>query len=104
VEEERRRLRRENADHHFGSLLMLALRPALSCWSRGMPQRAFCVSLRSLHPLKASWQKQVIAFNGYRELGMFDDAANALEQIEPEDKTRNEVLYARVDIYLAAKK
>jgi hypothetical protein len=96
VEEERRRLRRENADHHFGSLLMLALRPALSCWSRGMPQRAFCVSLRSLHPLKASWQKQVIAFNGYRELGMFDDAANALEQIEPEDKTRNEVLYARV--------
>ena len=28
---------------------------------------------------------------------MFDDAANALEEIEPEDKTRNEVLYARVD-------
>jgi Flp pilus assembly protein TadD len=54
--------------------------------------------------LKASWQKQVIASNGYRELGMFDDAANALEEIEPEDKTRDEVLYARVDIYLAAKK
>jgi Flp pilus assembly protein TadD len=54
--------------------------------------------------LKASWQKQVIASNGYRELGMFDDAANALEEIEPEDKTRNEVLYARVDIYLSAKK
>jgi lipopolysaccharide biosynthesis regulator YciM len=33
---------------------------------------------------------------------MFEDAA--LEEIEPEDKTRNEVLYARVDIYLAAKK
>ena len=31
------------------------------------------------------------------ELGMFDDAANALEQIESEDKTRNEVLYARVE-------
>ena len=41
---------------------------------------------------------------GYRELGMFDDAANALEKIEPEDKTRNEVLYARVDIYLGARK
>jgi predicted Zn-dependent protease len=54
--------------------------------------------------LKASWQKQVTASNGYRELGMFDDAANALEEIEPEDKTRDEVLYARVDIYLAAKK
>ena len=35
---------------------------------------------------------------------MFDDAAKVLEDIEPEDKTRNEVLYARVDIYLAAKK
>jgi tetratricopeptide (TPR) repeat protein len=54
--------------------------------------------------LKASWQKQVIASSGYRELGMFDDAANALEEIEPGDKSRNEVLYARVDIYLAAKK
>jgi Flp pilus assembly protein TadD len=54
--------------------------------------------------LKAIWQKQVIASNGYRELGMLEDAAKALEEIEPEDKTRNEVLYARVDIYLAAKK
>jgi Flp pilus assembly protein TadD len=54
--------------------------------------------------LKASWQKQVLASSGYRELGMFEDAAQALEEIEPEDKTRNAVLYARVDIYLAAKK
>jgi lipopolysaccharide biosynthesis regulator YciM len=54
--------------------------------------------------LKASWQRQVIASNGYRELGMLDDAAQALEEIEPEDKTRNEVLYARVEIYLGAKK
>jgi hypothetical protein len=44
--------------------------------------------------LKAIWQKQVIASNGYRELGMLEDAAKALEEIEPEDKTRNEVLYA----------
>jgi Flp pilus assembly protein TadD len=35
---------------------------------------------------------------------MFDDAAQALEEIEPEDKTRNEVLYARVDIYLGSRK
>ena len=54
--------------------------------------------------MKASWQKQVLASIGYRELGMFEDAAHALEEIEPEEKTRNEVLYARVDIYLAAKK
>lgn len=52
--------------------------------------------------MKASWQKQVLASNGYRELGLFE--AQALEEIEPEDKTRNEVLYARIDIYLAAKK
>jgi lipopolysaccharide biosynthesis regulator YciM len=35
---------------------------------------------------------------------MLDDAANALEEIEPEDKTRAEVLSVRVDLYTAAKK
>ena len=35
---------------------------------------------------------------------MFDEAAQVLEEIEPEEKTRNEVLGARVDIYMAAKK
>ena len=35
---------------------------------------------------------------------MLDDAALVLEEIEPEDKTRSEVLGARVGIYLAAKK
>jgi hypothetical protein len=43
-------------------------------------------------PLKVSWQHQVLVSCGYRELGMFEDAAQALEEIEPEDKTRNEVL------------
>ena len=28
--------------------------------------------------------RKVIASNGYRELGMFEDAAQALEEIEPE--------------------
>jgi lipopolysaccharide biosynthesis regulator YciM len=45
-----------------------------------------------------------LASGGYLELGMFDDAALVLEEIEPEDKTRSEVLGARVGIYLAAKK
>ena len=35
---------------------------------------------------------------------MLDDAALALEEIEPEDKIRNEVLGARVNLYMAAKK
>jgi Flp pilus assembly protein TadD len=35
---------------------------------------------------------------------MFDDAATVLEEIAPEDKTRNEVLGARVNLYMVAKK
>ena len=35
---------------------------------------------------------------------MFDSAAQVLEEIAPEDKSRNEVLGARVVLYLAAKK
>ena len=35
---------------------------------------------------------------------MFDDAALALEEIEPQDKTRTEVLSVRVDLYIAARK
>ena len=54
--------------------------------------------------LKSDWQRHVLASSGYLELGMFDDAAIVLEEIAPEDKTRNEVLGARVDIYIAANK
>jgi Flp pilus assembly protein TadD len=54
--------------------------------------------------LKADWQRHVLASSGYLELGMLDDAALALEEIEPKDKTRTEVLGARVVLYLAAKK
>jgi hypothetical protein len=54
--------------------------------------------------LKADWQRQVLASSGYLELGMFDDAAMVLEEIEPEEKTRNEVLGARVNLHMAAKK
>ena len=35
---------------------------------------------------------------------MFDDAALVLEEIAPEDKNRNEVLGARVNLYMVAKK
>ena len=35
---------------------------------------------------------------------MFDEAAQVLEEIEAEEKTRNEVLGARVNLYIAAKK
>jgi hypothetical protein len=44
--------------------------------------------------MRSDWRRHVTPASGY-ELGMFDDAANALEEIEPEDKTRKEVLGAR---------
>jgi Flp pilus assembly protein TadD len=46
----------------------------------------------------------VVASSGYLELGMFDATALVLEEIAPKDKTRTEVLGARVLIYIAAKK
>jgi hypothetical protein len=53
-------------------------------WPRGK----LFFSLQVSHSLKSAWQKHVLVSQGYLELGMFDDAANALEEIEPEDKTR----------------
>ena len=64
----------------------------------------FFLQEESSDPLKADWQRQVLASSGYLELEMFDDATLVLEEIEPEDKTRNEVLGARVNLYMAAKK
>jgi lipopolysaccharide biosynthesis regulator YciM len=54
--------------------------------------------------LKTDWQRHVLASSGYLELGMFDTAALVLEEIAPEDKNRNEVLGARVILYMATKK
>ena len=54
--------------------------------------------------MKSDWQRHVLACSGYIELGMFDDAALVLEEIAPEDKNREEVLGARVVLYMAAKK
>ena len=59
---------------------------------------------RVTNPLSGEWQRHVLASSGYLELGMFDDAAMVLEEIAPEDKTRNEVLGARVNLYMAARK
>ena len=50
-----------------------------------------------------SWQRQVLASRGYLELGMFEDATLALEQMKAEHKTRREVSYAALVVHLAAK-
>jgi hypothetical protein len=65
---------------------------------------ALFLSSRGSNPLKADWRTHVLASSGYLELGMFDTAALALEEIEPEDKTRTEVLGARIALYITAKK
>ena len=49
-----------------------------------------------------NWQRQVLASRGYLELGMFEDATRALEQINAEDKMRREVSYAALIVHLAA--
>ena len=54
--------------------------------------------------MNSDWQRHVLACSGYLELGMFDEAAQVLEEIAPEDKNREEVLGARLVLYMAAKK
>jgi Flp pilus assembly protein TadD len=54
--------------------------------------------------VNSSWQRHVRAASGYCELGMFDEAARALEEIDAEDRDRKEVLGARLDFYMSAKK
>jgi Flp pilus assembly protein TadD len=47
---------------------------------------------------------QVLASGGYLELGMLDEATRALGEIAPADESRVEVLGARLDLYMAARK
>ena len=52
--------------------------------------------------LNASWQRKIVASSGYLELGMLEEAARALSEVEPEDSGRKEVLGAQLDVYIAA--
>ena len=54
----------------------------------------FALLQESPVPLKADWQRHVLASSGYLALGMFYEAALVLEEIGPEDKSRNQVLSA----------
>ena len=46
-----------------------------------------------------SFERHVRAAVGYFELGMLDDAANELEEIEPSLKTRPEVLGVGLELF-----
>jgi hypothetical protein len=66
--DERRLLRRQPEDHHFWSLVMLAVTAAAFLLVRlGSHESAICVSPRVSHPLKGDWQRHVLASSGYLE-------------------------------------
>ncbi len=68
-------------------------------------QRRHCPELQVGNPaVNSNWQRHVLAASGYCELGMFDEAELALEEIDADDKARKEVLAARVDLYMATQK
>jgi lipopolysaccharide biosynthesis regulator YciM len=70
----------------------------------GRHQGPHCPPSGSSNSFKTGWQRRVLASTGYLELGMLNDAALALEEISPEDKTRTEVLRAHTALYMTAKK
>lgn len=55
-------------------------------------------------PLEPEEQQHVTAAQGYVELGMFLDANEELEQVDPDVRHVPEVLAVRVEIYSALKK
>jgi hypothetical protein len=79
--EEKRELRRQPDDQYFGSLMMLAITAGAFLLVVWMATKAlFFLSSRGSDPLKTAWQRHVLAYSGYVELGMFDSAALALER------------------------
>ena len=69
--EEKRPLRRQPDDHHFWSLIMLAVTVgAFPAGRLGGYEGALCLSPRVSNPLKSDWQRHVVACSGYLELGI----------------------------------
>ena len=101
--EEKRPLRRQRADHHFGSLIVLAVIAGAFLLVTWVATKAvFCLS-NSSDPLSGDWQRHVLASSGYLELGMLDDAAWSSKRSSPEDKTRTRSLAHRF-LYMTARK
>ena len=83
--------------HHFESLLVLAITAvAFPGRSLGGHEDPLRFPSRVTNSLSCDWQIHVLVSSGYLELRMFDDAALILEEINPEDKTRSEILGAPV--------
>jgi predicted Zn-dependent protease len=52
--------------------------------------------------LSATWQSKIVVCSGYLELGMLEEAARTLGEIDPQDQPRKEVLHARLELAIAA--
>jgi len=102
--EEKRPLRRQPDNRHLARSSCSCHGQRLPAGNLGSNEGALLTPSRISNPLKSDWQRHVVASSGYLELGMFDATALVLEEIAPEEKTRNEVLGARVNLYMAAKK
>jgi hypothetical protein len=71
--EEKRPLRRQPENHHFWSLIMLAVTVGAFLLVTWVATKALFFFLQeSPLPLKTDWQRHVLASSGYLELGMFD--------------------------------
>ena len=86
--EQKRPLRRQPDAHNFGSLDALRHGRRLPAGHMGGSKGNPFPPPRGSNPVKTDWQRHVLASSGYLELGMCDEAALALEEIEPEDKMR----------------
>ena len=76
--EEKRPLRRRPEDHHFWSLMMLAVTVGrLPAGDMGSHEGALLLPSGVSNALKI-WQRHALACSGYIELGMFDDAEHEL--------------------------
>ena len=51
-----------------------------------------------------AFERHLLAATGFMELGMFDDAAMEIEDIDPQDKLRPEVFDFRATLFAQAKK
>jgi hypothetical protein len=76
-------LQRQSEDHHFWSLIMLAVTAAAFLLVVWAATKALFVFSKRLHSIEDGWQRHVLASSGYLELGMFDAAALVLEEIAP---------------------
>jgi cytochrome c-type biogenesis protein CcmH/NrfG len=52
--------------------------------------------------LSAKWQSKIVVCSGYLELGMLEEAARILGEIDPHDRRRKEVLHAQLELAIAA--